>query len=44
MPGPCIGDHQKTIEHDALVMKIVAWLVGDPDVDLPDPSSAPMPS
>jgi DNA polymerase III subunit epsilon len=35
--GPCAGDPRVVMEHDALVMAIVGWVTGRPDVELPDP-------
>jgi DNA polymerase-3 subunit epsilon len=35
--APCAGDPQTKIEHDALVLKIIGWLAGQADADLPDP-------
>ena len=35
--APCASDPHTRLEHDALVMRIVAWLAGESDVDLPDP-------
>jgi DNA polymerase-3 subunit epsilon len=35
--GPCAGDPNVRMEHDALVMKIIRWVAGHSDVDFPDP-------
>ena len=35
--GPCAGDPNIRMEHDALVMQIIGWVTGSPDVDLSDP-------
>lgn len=35
--APCAGDPQARLEHDALVLKIIDWLAGRTDTDLPDP-------
>jgi len=35
--APCTGDPDVRARHDALVMEIIHWLMGEPRVDLPDP-------
>ncbi|MBN1320881.1 MAG: GIY-YIG nuclease family protein [Thermoleophilia bacterium] len=35
--APCSGDPEVREEHDALVMRIIWWLAGEADPDLPDP-------
>lgn len=35
--APCAGDPEVRREHDMLVLKIIGWLAGEADPDLPDP-------